>query len=169
MPRTIRRLVAKYKAGSSKDLPDHKKSRGCQYKLSNCSATLLKREAEANPTLTARKLREKNIEILGKVTVWTVQNTLNKRLRFKNVSAPNKPSHSENHERQRERFYKEHIEWGLSEWKRVLFTDESTFFVSTGHPKRVWRSPRVNKYNKKFIKQVEKFHKSSWRSSDFRG
>ncbi|XP_068233649.1 uncharacterized protein [Palaemon carinicauda] len=141
LPRTIRRLVAKFKSGGSQDVPTHSKPPGACYKLSNRSVTLLKRQAEANPTLTARKLRENNIEVLGKVTFRTIRNTLDKHLGFKNVLAPKKPSHTESHVLQRERFYREHIKWSLDKWKRVLFTDESTFFVSAGHPNRVWRSP----------------------------
>ncbi|XP_066960742.1 uncharacterized protein [Macrobrachium rosenbergii] len=133
--RTIRRLVSKFKAGGSKGLPEHKKPTGPHHKLSDRSATLLKRAAEANPALTARKLRESNTEAFGKVTVRTVRNTLNKRLGFQNVPAAKKPKILKSHEGQREQFYKDHIEWGLKEWKQVLFTDESTFFESAGHPK----------------------------------
>ncbi|XP_068229488.1 uncharacterized protein [Palaemon carinicauda] len=148
LPRTIRRLFAKFKSGGSQDVPTHSKPPGARYKLSNHSVTLLKRQAQANPTLKARKLRENNIEVLGKVTVRTIWNTLNKRLGFKNVSAPKKPSHTESQVLQRDRFYREHIEWSLDEWKRVLFIDESMFSVSAGHPNPVWRSPRMNKFDK---------------------
>ncbi|XP_068221302.1 uncharacterized protein [Palaemon carinicauda] len=134
-PRTIRNILAKYRAWGGTTVPIHSKSTGRSLKVSERTLTVLKREAELHPTHSACKFKEENSNILGNVAVRTVRKYLSKNLGFKKVVAWKKPLITAKHKVQRKDFVKEYGQWGVDEWKRVLFSDEdeATFLVSSGY------------------------------------
>ena len=62
------------------------------------------------------------------------------------MSAPQKTKLSDDHVKQKKIFVQRHEGWVVEERKNVMFTDESSFFCSSGHSSRVWCSSRVNKF-----------------------
>ncbi|MPC29163.1 hypothetical protein E2C01_022383 [Portunus trituberculatus] len=66
---SVRRLVAKFKASPSGQAPTPGKSNGRPTKINEISLRVLKRCVDVTPTLTARKLKEENPQLLGDVTV----------------------------------------------------------------------------------------------------
>ena len=141
----------------SKNVPKNKKAPGPKFKLSARSFNILKREAERHPGYSARILRENNMDVFGDVSVRTMRRYLRDRLRFKNVSAPKKPLLTDNHVKQRKSFVQKYEGWGVVEWKKVMFTNESLFSCSSGHSSRVWRSSWMNKFDRKLVRQTVKF------------
>jgi len=148
--RSVRRLVAKFKASSSACVPTPAKSTGRPTKINETSLRVLKRCVDVTPTLTARKLKEENPQLLGDVTVRTVSGALHRRLRYKKVAARRKPALNEHQRKTRKAFAKKYLEWPLEKWRSVLWTDESLFIVGDTKGKRVWVRKGVNRDDPKY-------------------
>ena len=89
--RTVRNIIRKYRQGGSKSLPTHAHGGGFPKKQSPRTLKLLKRQLDVNPTLTARKLKEENPQLLGETSVRTIQKRLSGDLGYKKVKARKKP------------------------------------------------------------------------------
>lgn len=149
--RSVRRLVAKFKASSSAEAPAPGKSTGRPTKINETTLRLLKRSVDVTPTLTARKLKEENPLLLSEVTVRSVSGALHKRLDYKKVAARRKPALNEQQIKSRKAFAKKYFEWPLEKWHSVLWTDESLFLVSDTKGKRVWVRKGVNRDDPKYF------------------
>ena len=136
--RSVRRLVAKFKASAGACVPTPAKSTGRPTKISETSLRLLKRSVDVTPTLTARKLKEENPLILGDVAVRTVSDALHLRLGYRKVAARRKPALNEQQRKARKAFALKYLKWPLEKWHSVLWSDESLFVVSDTRGKRVW-------------------------------
>ncbi|XP_068203741.1 uncharacterized protein [Palaemon carinicauda] len=119
-PRTIRNILAKYRASGESSIPSHSKSTGRPMKVSERFLKVLRREAELHPTHSARKFKEENPKILGEVAVRTVRKYLREQLGFKKVVARKKPLITKKHKAQRKEFVKKYGHWDIDDWKRVL-------------------------------------------------
>ncbi|KAG0724085.1 hypothetical protein GWK47_041377 [Chionoecetes opilio] len=64
-PRSVRSWVAKFDQEGGHTTPTHKKRPGQPKKTDSRSQTIVKRELESNPRVTARKLKESNPDIFG--------------------------------------------------------------------------------------------------------
>ena len=89
--RTIQNLVAKFKAGCSKDLPVHKGGGGKKKIISPRSLHAFKRYLDTEPSTTANQLKEKYPLLLEKASIRTVQRSLHNDLNFKKVKRRKKP------------------------------------------------------------------------------
>lgn len=148
--RSVRRLVATFKASPSASVPTPSKSTGRPTKISETSLRLVKRLVDITPTLTARKLKEQNPLLLGKVTVRTVSGALHKRLGYTKVSARRKPALNERQRKCRKAFAKKYLQWPLEKWRSVLWTDESSFLVSDNKGKKVWMRKGTDRDDPKY-------------------
>lgn len=100
----------------------------------------LRLQALRNRTVTARDLQADIRQATGCViSDQTVRNRLyevNLRSR-RPVKVPKLQRH---HRRMRVQFGRDHLNWQLRHWRRVMFTDESRFFLSGNDGRlRVWR------------------------------
>lgn len=68
----------------------------------------------------------------------TVRNRLKEAGLHSRVAAQ-KPFLNSTHKTKRLQFAEQHASWTSEEWKRVIFTDESTFCTKQAQRKRVWR------------------------------
>ena len=127
---TVKRVVAKFKAGDD-EVPTHSHSIGRPKKYSPRTIRMLKKEVEIRPWLTAKRLKEENPELLGDSCDRTIQRCLStKDLQYKNGPAKRKPLMTARHLKNRIAFCKLHLEWPLEEIRKVMFTDEATFYIS---------------------------------------
>ena len=138
--RTVYNLVRKLEASGGREVPHHSHGGGRGRKVNSRTFGVLKRQLDANPTLTARKLKEDNPALLGDTSIRTIQESLH-RGGFRKVPAKRKPLLSVAQRRKRRDFARNCRGWGLDEWREVLWTDEATFYVSEAKGKKVWRAP----------------------------
>ena len=80
--RSVRHLVAKYKTSPGNGLPLPRKPSGPTHTITQHSLRVLKRAVDANPTITAHKLKEENPSILGSLTVSSVSHNLKTRFGY---------------------------------------------------------------------------------------
>ena len=88
--RTVRRWVAKFHNRGGEDAPTHKRRPGPSKKTNERCRNILKRQLEGNPRITARKIKEDNPELLGEVSVRSV-NRLIAELGYKRHRPVKKP------------------------------------------------------------------------------
>ena len=144
--RTIQRLVKRFKEEGGTDIPAPKPKPGRPRKVSKKTLRVIKRQLVSQPSLTAKEIKEKNPRLLADVSLRTVQERIHDDLEFKSFRARKKPLLTPTQIKKRRKFCKKYLNWGLDDWKKVLWTDEATFCVSgTGHS-RVYR-PRGSDAN----------------------
>ena len=118
--RTVQDWILKFKRGGGAETPTPKKPPGGKKKVSEKTRHVLKRQLEANPSLTARKLKEQNSMLLENVSLRCVQDTLWRDLGFKSYRALRKPLIDAPQMKNRISFAKEHKELSLEQWRKVL-------------------------------------------------
>ncbi|XP_068227875.1 uncharacterized protein [Palaemon carinicauda] len=143
-PRTIQNLVQKFKESGSADVPHHKKASGRPRKLSDCTLKIVKRQVDAVPSTSAKKIKFENPRLLGDVSVRTVQRRLSTDLGYKKVNPSRKPDISKRQVIARKLFAEKYKEWPLEKWQQVLWSDEASFFVSDTSGNKVWRGPQTD-------------------------
>ena len=136
--RTVRRVVAKFKAGGSSETPQAGTSSGRPRVLSPRAQRVVRRSVEGNPTLTAKEIKIQNWKVLKRASVRTVSRELHDRLGYKRVTAKRKPLLNKRQKKNRLDFAKKYKDWGLDQWRKVLWTDESTFYVGERPGKKVY-------------------------------
>jgi len=70
--RTVQNLVKKYGACTPDQIPEKRHGGGVPKKQCPRTLILLKRQVDANPTVTARRLKELNPLLLGETSVRTI-------------------------------------------------------------------------------------------------
>lgn len=155
--RTVRNLIKRFKAGGSRDLPVQGHGGGVPKNQSPRTLKLLKRQLENNPTLTARKLKEDNPDLLAGTSVRTIQKRISGDLGFSKVSARAKPPLTKKHVKDRLAFAKKYLKWPVEKWQRVLWSDESKFAVSDPSGLKVWVRKGANKCLPKYTAKKHKF------------
>ena len=115
--RTVQRLIRKHKASGSGEVPTHGKGGIPPRKVSPRSLPLLKRIVDANPTITAKQLKEQNPLLLGEASVRTVQRRLHEDLKFSKVKARKKPLVTDRQKAKRLAFAKKYSNWDISKWR----------------------------------------------------
>ena len=81
--RSVRRWVQRFKGSPDGDVQLQQKPLGRRRKLSLRDLRILRRAVEAEPSITARQLKERNPDILGTVSVRTIQRRLHDDLGYK--------------------------------------------------------------------------------------
>ena len=121
------KLLASAKGLPPNKVPKQRFGGGRKKKTSNATDTLIKREVQKNPRLTALELKNLHPELLENVAVRTIQHRLQKSLGLPSRKAAKKPLLTERMKKQRIAFAKKYIHWTPAQWKRVMFSDESNF------------------------------------------
>lgn len=110
-----------------------------------------------NIVKNTRRLTSKQINIIWEQNVSnrTVRNRLNE-MGFAFRKAKMKPFLTKRHKRERLQWCRDHANWTVTDWYKVIFSDESRVCVGTGDDagKFVWRRP-----NEKFDKDCLNFKK----------
>ncbi|KAK3895855.1 hypothetical protein Pcinc_000469 [Petrolisthes cinctipes] len=137
-------------------VPSHKHGGGWTPKISKRSLNIIRRQLDDKPTLTARELKEQSPILLQNVHVRTNQKAIRKKLSYRKVTARKKPFVTDLQCKKRVTFAKKYSSWTLDDWRRVLWTDESTFCVSESKGKKVWRVRDSDPCNPKFTRKTVK-------------
>lgn len=129
-PRTVRRWLARWL--NNEGLTDRKKS-GRPKKLSPTQERAILAEIPANGRTSSPILLQKTrlANVVGKRTIQRMV----KAAGFKVRRATVKPFLTEAHKQARVKFAQEHLTWTEADWRKVCFTDESTFYISSGQAK----------------------------------
>ena len=139
--RTVQLLIKKYKDGGCTELPTHKPLPGKPRLISPRTMKLIKRQVDQSPSTSMKAIKFKNPQLLGNVSVRTVQRRLSQDLGYKKVAPTRKPDISKKQVIKRKAFAKKYKDWTPQQWREVLWSDEATFYVSDTAGKKVWRGP----------------------------
>ena len=148
---TVMKLLASAVRLPPNKVPKHRFGGGRKKKTSNATDTLIKREVQKNPQLTALELKNLHPEPLENVTVRTIQHRLQKGLGLPSRKAAKKPLLTEQMKKQLIAFAIKCIHWTPAQWKRVIFLSESNFQVFRVRSSIVRRLHASKRYDPRFI------------------
>lgn len=137
--RTVQRLIKKFRDNGEVALPHPEPKSGRPRKLTQQTLRVICRQIKSKPSLTAREIKDKNPILLSEVSLRTIQLRMHDDLQFRSYKARPKPLLNERHRKNRLKFCKKYRNWNEEDWKKVLWTDEATFFVTGMGAKRVYR------------------------------
>ncbi len=99
------------------------------------------RIAKKRRTVSAKKIK---IDLNLNVTEQTLRNRLHEQDFWSHLQLK-KPYVSDVNRQKRLEFSRKHLNWSLSQWKRVIWSDESPFEIRNQTRQRIWRS-----YNERY-------------------
>lgn len=102
---------------------------------------------QKNPFKSASDIRE---DLETRVSVDTIRKRLQEQGMKCRIPA-RKPYLKPEHIRWRLKFAKNHRDWGVSNWEKVVFSDEKIFRASSKGQVRVYRPKRSNRYDKRYL------------------
>lgn len=147
---TVMRILAAASGLPPNTVPMHKYGGGRRKKTSNTTDTLLKRELYKNPRLTASELKAMHPDLLGDVSVRTIQHRLQIDLGLPSRIAAKKPLLTEHMKKQRLAFARMYAHWTAEQWRTVMFSDESKFQVFRVGTSTVRRPSSSNRYEQRY-------------------
>lgn len=132
---TVARIINKYKATGSFE-PTRKKTCGRKKKMTKRDERLLLQENRLNPRMTSNQHRaSQNLNVSSRTV---------RRVLFKHGRIARKPLKkqllTEPMKKKRLAWAKQYRSWTIEQWRKVLFTDESHFFVQGQQVRYVRRS-----------------------------
>lgn len=136
--------------------PPRKPGSGAPIKTSERSDKLLKREVMLNPSISAASLKIKHPDILQNVAIRTIRHWLQKDLGLPARRAAKKPLLTNAMKKRRLEFYNKYKDWTSEDWKRVMFSDESTFMLVRGESKTVRRPRGVSRFDPRYTVKTVK-------------
>ena len=141
-------------------VPPRKQGSGGKRKTSPRTDKVLKREVMQNPSMTASELKKKHPDLLGNVAIRTIQHRLQKDLGLPCRRAAKKPLLTDAMKKKRITFAKKYKDWTSEQWKKVMWSDESTFRLVRGGSKVVRRPSNVSRYDPRFTVKTVKHPES---------
>ena len=120
-------------------VPDRKYSPGRPRKVNEHASRVMKRAFLRSPRKSCKQLKYEYPEVFGSAKIRTLQNHACRRLGFKSRVARKKPLLTELHKKKRLAFAKLYSKWTKEQWRRVMWSDESTFRVNYETQKKVRR------------------------------
>lgn len=154
--RCVQKWIRKFRMEGGVATPEQKKRPGRERKTSLRTLNVVKRQVDACPQITAREIKEQNPQLLGQVSVRTVQRCLHDDLEFRRRRALKKPLTTPRQQELRVEFATKYLQWDMARWQQVLWSDEAVFTVSCNRGKHVYRRPGSDPLDAKFIFQTEK-------------
>ena len=150
--RTVQHWTKRFRDTGFNDIePLHLKSPGAKRKLSDATLKVLRREVDKSPRITARQLKENNPMLLSDVSLRTIQRVLERDLRYKYRCAWKKPIVTKRQMKNRVKFGKNGKNWTVIKCKRTLWSDESTFTVTSNRAGKVRRRPGSDPLDPKYV------------------
>ena len=127
---------------------DFKKT-GRPRKTSKRDDNLMKLIVKRSPTSSCKKIQANLLRKGCKVSLSTVSRRLSKEFDLKSYKPAKKPKLTSAMKKKRLDFARRYQNWTVDDWKKVLFSDESTFQQFTSRKQHV-RRPVGERYNEKF-------------------
>ena len=150
--RTVQFWTKRFRDNDFKDIDSpHKKHPGKARKIGARTLAVLKREVEKAPRISARQLKEMNSQLLSHVSVCTVARALHRDLLYKYRCAWKKPIVTHRQMVNRVKFSKDRKGWGIMRWKKVLWSDEAIFTVTSNRSGYVRRRPGSDPLHPKYL------------------
>ena len=107
--------------------------------------TTVRQDLEIIKQVRGNKRSTTSVEIQKKlnfdISTGTIRNRIHQYLGFKSHWALKKPQISTKNRSERLKFAKEHENWSVEDWKKVIWSDESPFMIKYRGRKRIWRAP----------------------------
>ena len=150
---SLKRAAAALPPGTT---PPRKPGTGTHRKTSPRTDNLLRREVLSNPSISAAALKKKYPELLDRVSVRTIQHRLQKDLGLPCRRAAKKPMLTAAMKKKRLAFCHKYKKWTKEQWRKVMFSDESTFRMVRGASNVVRRPRRVSRYEEKYTVKTVK-------------
>lgn len=148
--RSVYRLIEQFKESGYAQLPVPKPRPGRPRLTSPRTRKVINRQVCANPRLTAREIKQNNPQLLGNVSIRSIQDLLHDDLGYRSYRARRKPLLTKVQKLKRLRFAKKYIVWSEDDWRRVLWSDEATFTVTGSGYDRVYRKPHSDALDPKY-------------------
>jgi transposase len=135
---TIRRLICLHKNGDSLD---RKEGSGRKRKTSAQMDRAILREVKKNRFISARTIQNEFNLNYGpeRICLNTIRSRIKEDGNFSSFWAARKPFISDVNIAKRLEWCREHQDWTLDQWRKVLWSDESPFAVRFDGKVRVWR------------------------------
>ncbi|XP_076811815.1 uncharacterized protein LOC143458825 [Clavelina lepadiformis] len=137
-------------------VPKRKSGSGAPKKTTPRTDKLLKREVTSYPSITSFELKNKHPELLNCVSTRKIRHRLQKDLGLPCRRAAKKPMLTAAMKKKRLIFCKRYRYWTTEEWRKVMFSDESTFRLVRGVPKMVRRPSTASRYDPKYTVKTMK-------------
>ena len=129
--RTLRRILGHAKKNPRAPVLTRKKGTGRTPSITSHTLQQMKEGLRKNPCLTAKQLKER-IPGLALVNVRWIQRLCKDKLKLPSRKMAKKPLLSQRMKDQRLAFAMEYRDWGVEQWKDVMFSDESHFELHLG-------------------------------------
>ena len=137
-------------------IPPTKSVSGRPRKTSAVTDKLIRREVIKNPRITARELKAAHPDLLRDVAVRTLQERCQKHLKLPLRSPAKKPLLTKKTKQTRLAFAKKYEHWTEQEWRRVMWSDESTFQCGAKKRGKLRRPQGANKYDSRYVETTVK-------------
>ena len=137
-------------------VPKRKPGSGRQKKTSSRTDAIIKREVMAKPSITAAELKRKHQQLLQNVSIRTIQHRLQKDLGLPARRAAKKPLLTAAMKKKRLQFCNKYKTWTPHDWRKVMFSDESTFRLVRGCSTVVRRPTSSSRYDSRFTVKTVK-------------
>lgn len=139
--RSVQRLTQQYRDTGCQSLPSAKPKTGRRKMINPRTVNVLKRQVDTHPSITARAVKETNSNLLGQVSLRTVQRCIHDDIGCRRFRARRKPDLTQRHKKLRVNFCKAYQHWDQERWQRVLWSDEAVFTVTGSSGGGVYRRP----------------------------
>lgn len=132
---------------------------------------MIRRAVVANPFATSTELRATVGASVANVSTRTIRRRLSDKFKMAARKAVKKPLITEAARKKRLSWCKRHKDWTLDEWKRVIWSDESTFLQFHDTMRTVRRPPGASPHSPAFTRKTVKHSPSImvWGCFSFRG
>lgn len=148
--RSVRNWVRSFKDGGGVELPSPKPRPGPSKKTSPRTLTVIKKQLEIKPTITARELKEKNPQLLSNISIRTVNRRVSD-LGYTGHRQVKKPILSKKQKVRRLNFARKYLNWTSREWSGVLWSDEAIFTVTCNRGGHVYRRPGSDPLDPRYL------------------
>ena len=139
------------------EIPAKKKPPGNTRKTSLRTLRVVHREVERNPRVSARKIREDNLGLLGNVSVRILSRHIHDDLQYLSYAARPKPVVIVAQQEKRLAFCERMKAWTIEQWHGVLWSDESRFTVTASSQGRVYRRPGSDPLDPRYTAPAARF------------
>lgn len=152
---TVSRILA-----ASRTIDNHvplpKPRLGKKKKTSDRTDALIKRCVMINPFISSVEIKKDYPELLNNVSERTIRDRLHRDMNLRAHRAARKPALTKLMINKRLKFCKKYKDWTPEQWKKVVFSDESTFRCVRLSARTVRRPPKSNRYDPRYtIKTVK--------------
>lgn len=151
---TIKRLNAAARSAPDCEIPLRKHGSGRPRKTSADTDELLRKEVLKNPKITAGQLKKMHPQLLRDVSQRTIQHRLTKQLKMPTRVPAKKPLLTPAMMKKRLAFARQYEAWTEDDWKKVMWSDESTFRCFTERQGRVRRPVGASRYEEQYLKKT---------------